>query len=64
MNMNRRHWLTAALAASAQAAGKGATALCIRGDRYHNSDYVRVSLGKTLVNKRGFRSTSPAKSNC
>ncbi len=53
MKMNRRDWLAAAVAASAQAAGKGATALCVCGDRYHNSDYVRVSLGKTLVKEAG-----------
>ena len=30
-----------------------ATALCIAGDRYHNPDYIRISLNKTLVRDNG-----------
>ncbi len=32
---------------------KKATAFALIGDRYHNSDYIRVALGKTLVQDAG-----------
>ncbi len=33
--------------------GKRATAFALVGDRYHNSDYIRTGLGKTLVREAG-----------
>jgi hypothetical protein len=44
--MTRRTAL--ALLASAAAAAHKATAFALIGDRYHNSDYIRTGLGKTL----------------
>ena len=35
------------------AAGKKATAFALVGDRYHNSDYIRTGLNKTLVKDAG-----------
>lgn len=32
---------------------KKATAFAVIGDRYHNSDYIRMALGKTLVKEAG-----------
>ena len=29
------------------------TAFAVIGDRYHNSDYIRTALGKTLVQELG-----------
>jgi hypothetical protein len=37
----------------AAAARKKATAFALVGDRYHNSDYIRTALGKTLVKDMG-----------
>lgn len=37
----------------AQSAGRKATAFALVGDRYHNSDYIRTALGKTLVKEAG-----------
>ena len=34
-------------------AAKKATAFALIGDRYHNSDYIRTALRKTLVNEGG-----------
>ena len=33
--------------------GKKSTAFALVGDRYHNSDYIRTALGKTLVKEAG-----------
>ena len=41
------------LPGSANAAQKKATAFALVGDRYHNSDYIRTGLGKTLVRGTG-----------
>src|SRR5687768_1119967 len=41
-----------ALGRPARATGK-ATAFALIGDRYHNSDYLRTGLGKTLGKDRG-----------
>jgi len=44
----------AGLAKTVHGAGKEkATALALIGDRYHNSDYIRTALGKTLVKDLG-----------
>ena len=32
---------------------KKSTAFAVIGDRYHNSDYIRTALGKTLVDDLG-----------
>ncbi len=37
----------------ALASTKKATAFALVGDRYHNSDYIRTALGKTLVREAG-----------
>ncbi len=53
-NFTRRVLLQAPIAiAAARAASKPATAFCLCGDRYHNSDYIRTALGKTLVKDAG-----------
>ncbi len=41
------------LAARAAAPRKKADAFALVGDRYHNSDYIRTGLGKTLVREAG-----------
>lgn len=58
--MVRRMGLTGAfaalgtpLAAHAASQRKKAAAFALVGDRYHNSDYIRTSLGKTLVREAG-----------
>jgi len=38
---------------SVDAHTKKATAFAVVGDRYHNSDYIRMALGKTLVREAG-----------
>ena len=38
---------------SSHAARKKATAFALVGDRYHNSDYIRTALGRTLVREAG-----------
>lgn len=38
---------------SASTKGMKATAFALVGDRYHNSDYIRTALGKTLVRETG-----------
>jgi len=38
---------------AARAARKKAVAFALVGDRYHNSDYIRTALGKTLVREAG-----------
>ena len=48
----------AVLGGSSSAAGaagnnKKADAFALVGDRYHNSDYIRTALGKTLVEEAG-----------
>ena len=52
--------LTARLA-SAQSiyTKRSVTAFALAGDRYHNIDYIRTALGKTLVKDLGYPSTSP-----
>jgi len=40
-------------AGSAYAARRKAEAFALIGDRYHNSDYIRTALGKTLVREGG-----------
>ena len=46
--------LTAPLASAQSVYGKRqVTALALAGDRYHNIDYVRTALGKTLVKDQG-----------
>jgi hypothetical protein len=40
-------------ARSARGAGKKGDAFALVGDRYHNSDYIRTALGKTLVREAG-----------
>ena len=54
MNITRRTALQA-LAAPAllHAAGAKAIAFALIGDRYHNSDYIRTGLGKTLGREAG-----------
>jgi len=42
-----------AAAQGAGARGAHATAFALVGDRYHNSDYIRTGLGKTLVQDAG-----------
>ncbi|MCX6653760.1 MAG: ThuA domain-containing protein, partial [Candidatus Bathyarchaeota archaeon] len=32
---------------------KNVTAFALIGDRFHNSDYIRTALGKTLVREAG-----------
>lgn len=44
---------TALLTHNSYAAGKKATAFALVGDRYHNSDYIRAALEKTLVREAG-----------
>ncbi|MBN1291620.1 MAG: ThuA domain-containing protein [Candidatus Latescibacteria bacterium] len=44
---------TAVSSRKAHAAPKKATAFALVGDRYHNSDYIRTALGKTLVEGAG-----------
>src|ERR1700679_4066872 len=44
---------SAMLPASRGAAAKKATAFALIGDRYHNSDYIRTALRKTLVKDAG-----------
>jgi len=44
---------SAAAVRPASAAGNHATAFALVGDRYHNSDYIRTALGKTLVEGAG-----------
>jgi type 1 glutamine amidotransferase len=44
---------TATLGLPAIGRAKQATALCLCGDRYHNIDYIRTALGKTLVKEAG-----------
>ncbi len=44
---------TAVAPAQAQVRLKKATAFAVIGDRYHNSDYIRSALGKTLVRDAG-----------
>jgi type 1 glutamine amidotransferase len=41
-------WNLAALPASLASAKDKATAFALIGDRYHNSDYIRVGLGRTI----------------
>ena len=41
------------VSSSAPAPLKKATAFALVGDRYHNSDYIRTALGKTLVRESG-----------
>jgi type 1 glutamine amidotransferase len=41
-------WNTVALSASIASAREKATAFALIGDRYHNSDYIRTGLNKTL----------------
>src|ERR1700723_1735889 len=54
-----RRSILAGVAASAMVrpgratAAKKATAFALVGDRYHNSDYIRTALRKTLVNEGG-----------
>ena len=54
-----RRSILAGVAASAMVrparatAGKKATAFALVGDRYHNSDYIRTALRKTLVKEAG-----------
>jgi hypothetical protein len=43
----------AASAAAPQTRAARATAFALIGDRYHNSDYIRTALGKTLVKDLG-----------
>jgi type 1 glutamine amidotransferase len=38
---------------------KKATAFAVIGDRYHNSDYIRMALGKTLVKEAGLSIDPP-----
>jgi hypothetical protein len=38
-------------------AAKKATAFALIGDRYHNSDYIRTALRKTLVKDLGISSS-------
>jgi hypothetical protein len=46
--------LTAPLASAQSIYGKrGVTAFALAGDRYHNIDYVRTALGKTLIKDLG-----------
>src|SRR5271155_125015 len=40
-------------AAACASAAKKATAFALIGDRYHNSDYIRTALRKTLVKDLG-----------
>jgi hypothetical protein len=44
---------SALLPAPRAGAAKKATAFALIGDRYHNSDYIRTALRKTLVNEAG-----------
>jgi len=44
---------TAISSGSAYAGTQKATAFALVGDRYHNSDYIRTALGKTLVREAG-----------
>lgn len=44
---------TALFSRRSHAATKKATAFALVGDRYHNSDYIRTALGKTLVKGAG-----------
>ncbi|MCE5249353.1 ThuA domain-containing protein [bacterium] len=44
---------TAVFPKRSHAALKKATAFALVGDRYHNSDYIRTSLGRTLVREAG-----------
>jgi Trehalose utilisation len=57
MNITRRSaFVTLAGAALAPLVGRGAskaTAFALIGDRYHNSDYVRVGLGRTIQKDMG-----------
>ena len=57
MNITRRSaFVTLAGAALAPLVGRGAskaTAFALIGDRYHNSDYVRVGLGRTIQKEMG-----------
>jgi len=43
----------AALAARSGRAAQKATAFALIGDRYHNSDYIRTGLGRTIVRQMG-----------
>lgn len=56
MNTSRRTAIAAlagaAVAPSAQSAPK-ATAFALIGDRYHNSDYIRTGLNRTIARDRG-----------
>lgn len=45
--------LYGASGAAIAASPKKATAFALVGDRYHNSDYIRTALGKTLVREAG-----------
>ncbi len=45
--------LIGAGAAAASIYGSKATALALAGDRYHNLDYIRTALGKTIVRDLG-----------
>ena len=44
---------TSPFTCSSHAATKKATAFALVGDRYHNSDYIRTALGKTLIKGTG-----------
>ncbi len=46
--VTRRSLIGALAAAPAILKGAPATAFCLAGDRYHNIDYIRIALGKTL----------------
>lgn len=57
MRVSRRFFLAAAavagpLSSRAQTAGK-ATAFALIGDRYHNSDYIRTALHRTMAKELG-----------
>lgn len=51
--MTRRTLLSGLAAAPAILKGAPATAFCLAGDRYHNIDYIRTGLGKTLGRELG-----------